>query len=236
MWNWLSLREEEVTALALSLKVSMAAVVVSLPLAVIIGWFLARRQFRGKTIVETLFTLPLVLPPVVVGYLLLIAFGRRGFIGRFLDEWLDVRIAFTWWGAALAAGVVGFPLLLRSVRIGFASVDPRLELMARSLGAGRLRTFWTVSIPLAMSAILSGAVLAFARGWGEFGATIMIAGNIAGQTRTVPLAVYGSLESPGAVNQTWRLVVISVVVAWVALALSEWLIRRGGRSETGKAT
>ncbi len=223
------LSPDEWQAVGLSLKVAAVAVAVSLPPAVLLGWILGRREFRGKVIVETLVTLPLVLPPVVVGYLLLMALGRRGIIGQALEDWLGVRIAFTWWAAALASAVVGFPLLVRSVRLGFAAVDPRLEAIARTLGASRWRTFFGVSIPLAWPAIVSGVVLAFARGWGEFGATIVIAGNIAGQTRTVPLAIYGSLETPGGFASAWPLVILSIVVAWAALLGSEWLARRGGR-------
>lgn len=230
------LREDELVALGISLKVSLAAVAFSLPPAIALGWLLARREFRGKIVVETLLMLPLVLPPVVVGYLLLVLFGRRGPIGQILESWFDVRIAFTWWAATIAAGVVGFPLLLRSVRLGFASVDPRLETMARTLGAGKLRAFFSISIPLARPAIISGIALAFARGWGEFGATIMIAGSIAGQTRTVPLAVYGSLESPDTVSRAWRLVVISVIVAWGALIVSEKLMRKNAPSAATKAS
>ncbi len=230
------LREDELVALGISLKVSLVAVAFSLPPAIALGWLLARREFRGKIVVETLLMLPLVLPPVVVGYLLLVLFGRRGPIGQILESWFDVRIAFTWWAATIAAGVVGFPLLLRSVRLGFASVDPRLETMARTLGAGKLRAFFSISIPLARPAIISGIALAFARGWGEFGATIMIAGSIAGQTRTVPLAVYGSLESPDTVSRAWRLVVISVIVAWGALIVSEKLMRKNAPSAATKAS
>ncbi len=225
----LGLNAEEWQAVALSLKVSAVAIGASLPPAVAIAWVLARRAFRGKALVETLVTLPLVLPPVVVGYLLLLAFGRRGWIGVHLADWFGVHVAFTWFGAALASAVVGFPLLVRSVRLGFSSIDSRLESVARTLGAGPWRTFFSVSVPLAWPAIVSGAVLAFARGWGEFGATIMIAGNIAGQTRTVPLAIYGSLETPGGFSAAWRLVILSVVIAWGALLASEWLSRRGGR-------
>lgn len=227
------LQPDALQAVALSLKVSAVAVAVSIAPGVAIAWLLARGRFPGKLLVETLLTLPLVLPPVVVGYLLLMVLGRHGALGRWLDAWLGIRIAFTWWGAALAAGVVGFPLLVRSVRLGFAAVDPRLEGMARTLGAGRLRTFLAVSVPLAWPAIVSGAVLAFARGWGEFGATIMIAGNIAGQTRTVPLAIYGALESPASMNAAWRLVILSIAVSWGALLVSEWLARRNRWSTSG---
>ena len=230
----LLLGSAELDAITLSFKVTLTALVASLPIGILVGWLLARRQFRGKVLLETLCMLPLVLPPVVVGYLLLILFGRRGPIGRALEHWLGASITFTWWGAALAAGVVGFPLLVRSVKIGFAAIDPRLETMARSLGAGRMRAFFSVSVPLSWSAIVSGAVLAFARGWGEFGATIVVAGSIAGQTRTVPLAIYGALETPNGLDRAWGLVVVSILVAAAAIGISEWLARRGNRDNAAR--
>ncbi|MBI1825725.1 MAG: molybdate ABC transporter permease subunit [Planctomycetes bacterium] len=221
--NWSPFDAAELQALWLSLKVSAAALAMTFVPAVALGWILARKRFRGRILVETIVMLPLVVPPVVVGYLLLIFFGRRGFAGRLLKECIDLDVAFTWLGAALAAAVVGFPLFVRSVRIGFSAMDARLEGMARTLGAGRLRTFLAVSLPLCLPAIVSGAVLSFARGFGEFGATIMIAGNIAGRTQTVPLAVYSAMESPGGLDRAWRLVIISIVIAAAAMLVSEWL-------------
>src|SRR4051812_2306025 len=191
------LTAEEFTALRLSLWVAMWAVVVSLPIGMAIAWGLARRQVFGKTAIETLVNLPLVLPPVVTGYLLLVALGRKGFLGRWLDEWFGLRFVFDWKGAALASAVMAFPLMVRAMRLAFSSVDPRLEQAARTLGAGPWDTFLHVTLPLARSGMIAGAVLAFARGFGEFGATIMIAGSTPGETRTVPLEIYNLLESPG---------------------------------------
>ena len=223
MWG---LSETELEAIRISLKVTTVAVILILPMGLVMGWLLARYRFPGKLWLEMACMLPLVLPPVVVGYLLLVVFGRGGFIGRRFAEFFGWQVSFTWLGASLACAVVSFPLLVRSVKLGFLAFDPRLELMARSLGAGRLRTFVSVSVPLCAPAIVSGVLLAFARGWGEFGATIMVAGNIPGQTRTVPLAIYGAMERPGGMEQAWRLTVVSIVVAALSLVVSEWLGQR----------
>lgn len=214
-------------ALRVSVVVAGAAVVVSLPLGIATGWFLARSQFRGKAAVETLINLPLVLPPVVTGYLLLVAFGRNGWIGGWLERALGVRIVFDWKGAALAAAVVSFPLMVRSIRLAFTAVDVRMEHAARTLGAGPWDTFFTVSLPLARNGVIAGSVLAFARSIGEFGATIMIAGSIAGRTRTVSLYVYHQLERPGGFEESARLVMASVVIAAGALVIGDYLERRG---------
>lgn len=214
-------------AVRLSVFVAFVSLVVSLPLAVAVGWLLAKRRFAGKFLVETLINLPLVLPPVVTGYLLLVVFGRHGVVGRYLEEFLGLRFVFNWKGAALAAAVVSFPLLVRPIRIAFAAVDDRLIQAARTLGASRLDAFWSVAIPLARPGILSGAVLSWARSLGEFGATIMIAGNIPGETRTISLMIYSLLESPDGVQQSWRLVIASLLIACVALAVSEWLDQHG---------
>ena len=186
----------EFEAVRLTLFVSLVAVAASLPLAVALGWLLAKHDFSGKFAVETLVNLPLVLPPVVTGYLLLVTFGRRGLIGGFLENTLGLRFVFDWKGAALASAVVGFPLLVRPIRLAFASIDDRLFHAARTLGATRWDTFWSIMVPLARPGIAGGSILAFARSVGEFGATIMIAGNIPGQTRTMSLAIYSSLERP----------------------------------------
>lgn len=214
-------------AVRLSVFVAFVSLVVSLPLAVAVGWLLAKRRFAGKFLVETLINLPLVLPPVVTGYLLLVVFGRHGVVGRYFEEFLGLRFVFNWKGAALAAAVVSFPLLVRPIRIAFAAVDDRLIQAARTLGASRLDAFWSVAIPLARPGILSGAVLSWARSLGEFGATIMIAGNIPGETRTISLMIYSLLESPDGVQQSWRLVIASLMIACVALAVSEWLEQHG---------
>jgi molybdate transport system permease protein len=197
-----------------------------LPFAILLGRLLARRQFRGKSLVEVAIHLPLVMPPVVTGYLLLVLFGRRGWIGSWLDRWLDVHIVFDWKGAALASAIMAFPLMVRAIRIAFSNVDPRLELAARTLGAGPADAFFSVSLPLAWHGVLAGAILGFARSMGEFGATIMIAGNIPGETRTIPLEIYNALESPGGMEQAGRLVVVAVVISAGALAISEVLERR----------
>ena len=211
--------------LGLSLRVAAACVVTALPPAVALGWLLARRDFPGKFLLDGLCHLPLVLPPVVTGYLLLRLFGRRGLLGPLLDE-LGLSLAFDWKGAALASAVVAFPLALRAVRLAIEEVDPRLEGMARTLGAGPVRAFFTVTLPLAASGLWVGALLAFARSLGEFGATIIFVANIPGQTRTIPLAIYSSLHQPGGEEAALRLVWISVAVSLAALLGSEWAARR----------
>lgn len=223
------LSPEEWQAVRLSLLVAATAVLVSLPPGIALGWWLARRNFRGKTIVETLLNLPLVLPPVVTGYLLLVTLGTRGWIGRHLDEWLGIRIVFDWKGAALASAVVAFPLMVRAIRIAFTTVDHRLEGAARTLGAGPFDTFFSVTLPLARHGIIAGCVLGFARSMGEFGATIMIAGSIPGETRTIPLYIYNLLESPGGAEAARRIVVVSIAIAAAALMVSEYFERRERR-------
>jgi molybdate transport system permease protein len=224
--DWL-LTAREWSAVQLSLQVALTATLVSLPFGILLGRLLARRQFPGKSAVETLISLPLVLPPVVTGYLLLVLLGRRGPVGRYLEDWLGISLVFTWQGAALASAVMAFPLMVRAIRLAFAGVDPRLEQAARSLGAGRAETFWRVSLPLARRGILAGALLGFARSLGEFGATIMIAGNIEFQTQTIPLYIYSQANAPGGLESSARLVMAAVVIAAAALAGSEWLERRG---------
>ncbi len=224
---WLT--EAEWQAVRLSLIVSVVSVAASLPFGVGIAWVLARRSFRLKWVVETLINLPLVLPPVVTGYLLLITFGTQGWIGSYLDEWFGLRIVFTWKGAALASAVIAFPLMVRAIRVAFTAVDPRLERAARTLGAGPIDAFFTISVPLAMHGIVAGSVLAFARSMGEFGATIMIAGSIPGETRTMPLEIFNLLESPGGVDQATRIVLISVFISAAALVVAEYLDRRERR-------
>ena len=214
--------------LGLSLRVALACVLISLPAAVAMGWVLARRDFPGKFVLDGLCHLPLVLPPVVTGYLLLRLFGTRGLLGPLLDG-IGLSLAFDWKGAALASAVVAFPLSLRAVRLAIEDVDPRLEGMARTLGAGRVRAFLTVTLPLAASGLWVGALLAFARSLGEFGATITFVANIPGETRTIPLAIYTSLNQPGGEAAALRLVWISVAVSLAALLGSEWAARRRKR-------
>jgi molybdate transport system permease protein len=226
MDDW-HLTPEEWSAVRLSLLVALTATIASLPFGVALGYLLARRQFLGKGVVETVLSLPLVLPPVVTGYALLVLFGRKGWLGWYLDEWFGLQLVFTWKGAALASAVMAFPLMVRAIRLAFAEVDIRLEQVARTLGAGRFDAFLTVSLPLARRGIIAGAVLAFARSIGEFGATIMIAGNIPGETRTIPLAIYNLINSPGGAEQSGRLVIMSIAIAAAALVLAEVLDRRG---------
>lgn len=223
----MSFSSAEIAAILLSLQVAFVATASSLPLGVLLAWLLARRNFVGKSLLETWINLPLVLPPVVTGYLLLVAFGRKGVFGPFLEDTLGLRFVFDWKGAALAAAVVSFPLMVRSIRIGLAAVDPRLEQSARTLGAGPWDTFFSVTFPLARRAVIAGSVLSFARSLGEFGATIMIAGNIAGETQTIPLFIYEQLETPGGLERASGVVLVSVGLAAAALMMGEWLERRG---------
>jgi molybdate transport system permease protein len=229
MSGWL-LSPDETSAVLLSLLVAVTATLTSLPVGVGMGYLLARKQFPGKSAVETALFLPLVLPPVVTGYLLLITFGRKGWIGQYLDHWFGLSLVFTWKGAALASAVMAFPLMVRAIRLAFSAVDARLEQGARTLGAGKCETFLRISLPLARRGIIAGAVLAFARSIGEFGATIMIAGNIPGETQTMPVYIYTLVNSPGGTEQSSRLVVVAIIIAGVALVLSEFLDRRGSRS------
>ena len=218
----------ELAILGLSLKVAFAGLAASLPIAVAVALVLARKEFPGKTLFDALVHLPLVLPPVVVGFTLLALFGTQGPIGRLLEP-LGVVFAFRWTGAALAAAIMGFPLLVRAVRLAIETVDPRLELAARTLGASRARVFFTVTLPLAMSGVITGALLAFARALGEFGATITFVSNIPGETQTLPLAIYTYTQMPGGDELALRMSVFSVLLSVLALTLSEWLARRHAR-------
>lgn len=212
----------------LSLKVSTVAMLASLPVAYALAWLLARKRFPGRMLVDAAVYLPLVLPPVVTGWLLLILFGRHGPVGSWLEDWFGITLMFRWTGAALAAAVMALPLMVRAMRLSIEAVDRRLEQAARTLGAGPVRTFATITLPLTLPGILAGAVLGFARSIGEFGATITFVSNIPGQTRTLPLAIYSGLQIPGTEMQVARLAVISVVLSLAALMLSEWLVRRSG--------
>ncbi|MBT6148466.1 MAG: molybdate ABC transporter permease subunit [Gemmatimonadetes bacterium] len=214
--------------LGLSLRVALSSVGLSLPPAIAMGWLLARRTFRGKLLVDGLCHLPLVLPPVVTGYVLLLLFGRRGWFGPLLEA-LGVSLAFDWKGAVLASAVVAFPLSLRAVRLAIEDVDPRLEGVARTLGAGPWRVFFTVTLRLAAPGLWVGALLAFARSLGEFGATITFVANISGQTRTIPAAIYTYLSQPGGEDAALRLVWVSIGVSLAALLGSEWAARRSRR-------
>ncbi|MCK0754139.1 molybdate ABC transporter permease subunit [Chromohalobacter japonicus] len=221
-------------ALALSLRVSGVAVAAILLPGLGMAYVLARFDFPGKALVDGLVHLPLVLPPVVVGYLLLVSLGRQGSLGQWMHETLGVSLPFTWQGAALAGAVMAFPLLVRAVRLSLESVDRKLEEAARTLGASRWKTFLTVTLPLILPGILTGGVLAFARSLSEFGATITFASNIPGETRTLPLALYSLVQTPGKEAAAARLCVISVIVALIALVASEWLARRARRRLEGR--
>ena len=216
----------EIEALKLSLRVSLWAVCLSLPLGILVAWVLSRKSFPGRVLIDGIVHLPLIVPPVVVGYILLLAFGRRGFIGSWLWETFQISISFSWKGAALAAGVMAFPLMVRSIRLGLDAVDPKLEQAAKTLGASSFGVFFSVTMPLILPSILTGAILAFARCLGEFGATITFVSNIPGETRTLPLALYTAVQSPGGEVAALRLVLISVVIALVALLVSEFLSRK----------
>lgn len=228
----LGLAGEDWQAIAFSAAVSAVAAAISLPFGVGLGWLLARRDFAGKTLLETFLNLPLVLPPVVTGYLLLRVLGRRGWLGGFLYDAFELEIAFTWAAAALAGAVMGFPLLVRAVRLAFRSVDPRFAQAARSLGAGPMDAFWSVSLPLARPGVLVGVVLAFARSLGEFGATLLFAGSQPGR-RTLAVQLYLLYEQPGAdaEQRLWRLATAALVLSCAALAVSEYLERRGARRD-----
>jgi molybdate transport system permease protein len=231
MAEWLS--PAEWTALKLSLRVSFWATILSLPLAVMVAFVLARGQFRGKQVLNGLVHLPLILPPVVTGYLLLVLFGRRGPIGTFLEDTFGIVLAFKWTGAALAAAVMAFPLMVRAIRLAIEAVDPKLEQAAATLGASRAWTLAVVTLPLILPGIIAGSVLAFAKAMGEFGATITFVSNIPGQTQTLPSAIYAYLQVPGGDPAAFRLVVVSIFVAVVALLISESVAKRVARRIAG---
>ena len=220
------LTAEEWEVLRLSIKVAVWSVVVSLPFAAAAAFVLARARFPGKTLFDAVVHLPLVLPPVVIGYFLLLLLGRRGPIGAFLDAHFGIVFAFRWTGAAIACAVMGFPLMVRAIRLSLEAVDEKLEAAARTLGAGRARVLATVTLPLALPGIVTGTLLSFARSLGEFGATITFVSNIPGETRTLPLAIYTYTQVPNGDAAAMRLSVIAIVVSLVALAVSEILARR----------
>ena len=230
--HWLT--AEEWQAVALSLKVSGVATLASLPVGLLVAHALARWRFPGRGALNGLVHLPLVLPPVVTGYLLLLAFGRQGPIGGFLDRTFGVVFAFRWTGAALAAAVMGFPLMVRAMRLGIEAVDQRLEQAASTLGAGRLRVWATVTLPLILPGIIAGAILGFAKAMGEFGATITFVSNIPGQTQTLPTAIYAVLQVPGGEARAARLVLVSLVIAMTALLASEFVARAVARRIAGR--
>jgi molybdate transport system permease protein len=220
------LSAEEWGIVALSLKVGGVAVLATLPIAFGLAWLLARYRFPGRVVLDALVHLPLVLPPVVTGWLLLIAFGPFGPIGRWLESWFGMTLMFRWTGAALAAAIMALPLMVRAMRLSIEGIDRRLEGAARTLGASPWHRFWTISLPLALPGILAALVLGFARSIGEFGATITFVSNIPGETRTLPLAIYSALQVPGGEAMVTRLALLSVALSLGALVLSEWLVRR----------
>lgn len=220
------LTEVEIEALRLSLWVSGWAVTVSLPIGILAAWVLTRMHFPGKSLLDGLVHLPLVLPPVVTGYLLLAVLGRKGLIGSVLYKYLGIVLAFNWKGAVMAAAVMSFPLLVRAVRLSLENVDQGLEAAARTLGAGPIRVFFTVTLPLMLPGIITGLILAFARSLGEFGATITFVSNIRGQTQTLPLALYTFTQVPDGETGALRLCLLSVLIAMTALVCSEILARR----------
>lgn len=210
----------------LSLKVAVTAVTFSLPFGVLVAWLLSRRDFYGKTLLNGIIHLPLIMPPVVTGYLLLLTFGRRGAVGAFLDQWFGLVFSFRWTGAALAAAVMGFPLLVRSIRLSLDAVDRKLESAASTLGAPPVWVFLTVTLPLILPGIAAGTVLSFAKAMGEFGATITFVSNIPGETQTLASAIYTYTQVPGGDLQAMRLTLISIAVSLAALVASEVLSRR----------
>ena len=228
-----ALSPAEIEAVALSLKVAFWAVAVSLPLGIATAWVLARLEFPGKAALDALIHVPLVVPPVVVGYLLLVTLGRNGPVGGWLYDTLGVTVAFTWQGAAVAAAVMAFPLMVRAIRLSMEAIDPRLEQAARTLGARPFDVFLSVTLPLTGSGILAGIVLAFARALGEFGATITFVSAIPGETTTLPIALYGLAQIPGREAEALRLVVLSILIAFAALLFSEIVARRVRKRITG---
>jgi molybdate transport system permease protein len=229
-----ALSPEEWRAVALSLRVSFWATLLSLPLGIFVAYALARWEFWGKQVLNGLVHLPLILPPVVTGYVLLLTFGRKGYVGQFLDEWFGIVLAFRWTGAVLAAAVMAFPLMVRAIRLAIEAVDPKLEEAASTLGAPRLLVFATVTLPLILPGIVAGAILAFAKAMGEFGATITFVSNIPGQTQTLPSAIYAFLQVPGGDGQAFRLVLVAIVVAMAALLLAEWVSRAIAKRIVGR--
>ncbi|CAG68728.1 MULTISPECIES: molybdate ABC transporter permease subunit [Acinetobacter] len=219
------LSPEEISALYLSAKVGLFATLVNLPFAIAVAWILARYEFRFKVFLESLLQLPMILPPVVLGYFLLILFGNRGVIGQFLTEW-GIQFAFNWKGAVIASMVVAFPLMVQPIRLSFQLINRQLEQVAQTLGASPIQAFWSISLPLAVPGILIGSILCFSRSLGEFGATITFVGNIPDETRTVPIAIYSLLQQPDGESMAMRLVMLSVLLAFAALVANHIILQR----------
>lgn len=222
----MDLSPAEWQAAGLSLRVALWCMLVVLPPAIATAWLLSRTEFWGKSAVDAIVHLPLVMPPVVTGYMLLLLLGRRGIVGAWLESWFGIVLAFRWTGAVVASAVMAFPLAVRAVRIAIDAVDPAMERSARSLGAGRIRTFLWVTLPLALPGVIAGAVLAFAKSLGEFGATITFVSNIPGETQTIPSAIYAYTQTPGGEWPALRLTLLSVALSMMALVVSEFLARR----------
>jgi molybdate transport system permease protein len=228
-----SLSPEEIEVLQLSLRVALWSVWISLPFGIAVAYLLARTNFPGKSLFDALVHLPLILPPVVVGYMLLMLLGRRGPLGSLLEQYFGIVVAFRWTGAAVASAIMGFPLLVRAIRLSLESVDRNLEAAAGTLGAGWGWVFLTITLPLMLPGVITGVLLSFARSLGEFGATITFVSNIPGETRTLPLAIYSYTQSPTGDLQALRLSILSIVLSLIALTVSEVLVRRAGRRVTG---
>lgn len=218
--------ETEIMAIILSIKVAVYCSLLSIPIAIVLGYKLARHSFYGKSVIESLLHLPLVMPPVTTGYLLLLILGSRGIFGKWIYNLFGVKFAFTFPAAVIASVVVSFPLIVRSVRTAMEMIDTNMEDASRTLGANRVKTFFRITVPLSLPGIISGAILTFARSLGEFGATITFAGNIESETRTLPLAIYASMQVPGQEITTFRLVLISVLISYIAMIISELVIKR----------
>ena len=219
----------ELNAMYLRLKVATIAILFALPVAILIAWILSRKQFWGKQLLNGIVHLPLVLPPVVIGYLLLIMMAKRGAIGQYLWEWFGFSFSFSWRGAVLASAVMAFPLMVRSIKQAFDAIDPKLEQAARILGASPLKVFFTLNLPLSFSGIIAGAVLGFARSLGEFGATITFVSNIPNQTQTIPAALFTFIETPDGELAAARLCAVAIVISLITLSASEWLAERQKR-------
>jgi len=220
------LSSDEWIAVELSLRIAIVATAWALPFGIAIGWLLARKKFWGKAVLDGLVHLPLVLPPVVTGYILLISFGRRGPIGAFLYDHFGIVFSFRWTGAALACGIMGFPLMIRPIRLALEAIDRRLEDAASTLGANHALVFFTVTLPLALPGVIAGVLLCFARALGEFGATITFVSNIPGETQTISAAIYTLTQVPGGDRAALSLVIVAVIISLAALVASEWLARR----------
>lgn len=231
----LELTNAEWIALSLSLKVALTGVVASLPVGFVVAWVLARKNFSGKILLDGLVHLPLVVPPVATGYILLVLLGINGPVGAWLNDQFGLRLVFTWQGAAIVAAVMGFPLLVRALRLSIEAIDTGLIQAARTLGASPTRVFVTVTLPLVSPGLIAGSLLAFSRALGEFGATIAFVGNIPGETQTLPLALYSALQSPGGEEMGYRLVALSIILAVMTLAASELLGRTVRKRLTGEA-